>query len=59
MVNLLKDIGIVILDFKYSYILLKGLGNTFRDIIISLREDIRVGEPKILGKRIISTENNI
>ena len=51
--------GILILDFKYSYILLKGLGESFRDVIISLRGDTRVGEPEILGERIISAENNI
>ena len=49
MVDLLKDMGIVIPDFLHSHILLKGLGDSFRDVIISLRGDTRVGEPKILG----------
>ena len=59
LVDLLKDIGIVIPDYEHSHILLKGLGDAFRDVIISLRGDTRVGEPTILGKRIISAENNI
>ena len=59
MVDLLKDIGILIPDFMHSHILLKGLGDSFRDVIISLRGDTRAGEPEILGQRIISVENNI
>ena len=59
MVDLLKDMGIVIPDFEHSHILLKGLGDSFRDVIISLRGDTRVGEPEILVDRIISAENNI
>ena len=59
LVDLLKDMGIVIPDFEHSHILLKGLGEVFRDVIISLRGDTRVGEPKVLGKHIISAENNI
>ena len=59
MVDLLKDMGILIPDFMHSHILLKGLGDSFRDVIISLRGDSRAGEPKILGQRIISAENNI
>ena len=51
--------GIVIPDYEYSHILLKGLGEAFRDVIISLRGDTRAGEPKVLGERIISAENNI
>ena len=59
MIDLLRDIGIVIPDFMYSHILLKGLGDSFRDVIISLRGDSRLGEPEILGQRIISAENSI
>jgi len=59
MVDLLKDMGILIPDFMHSHILLKGLGDSFRDVIISLRGDSRAGEPEILGQRIISAENNI
>ena len=59
MVDLLKDMGILIPDFMYSYILLKELGDSFRDVIISLRGDSRAGEPEILDQRIISAENNI
>jgi len=51
--------GIVIPDYEHSHILLKGLGDTFRDVIISLRGDKRAGEPETLGERIISAENNI
>ena len=56
---MLKDMGIVIPDFEHSHILLKVLGETFRDVIISLLGDIRAGEPEILAERIISAENNI
>ena len=59
MVDLLKDMGIIIPAFEHSHILLKGLGEAFRDVIISLRGDIRAGEPEVLGERIISAENNI
>jgi len=59
LVDLLKDMGIVIPDYEHSHILLKGLGEAFRDVIISLRGDTRAGEPKVLGERIISAENNI
>ena len=59
LVDLLKDMGIVIPDYEHSHILLKGLGDSFRDVIISLRGDSRAGEPEILGQRIISAENNI
>ena len=59
LVDLLKDMGILIPDFEHSHILLKGLGESFRDVIISLRGDTRAGEPEILGERIISAENNI
>src|SRR5882757_395379 len=59
LVDLLKDMGIIIPAFEHSHILLKGLGDSFRDVIISLRGDTRAGEPEILGDRIISAENNI
>jgi len=59
LVDLLKDMGIAIPNFEHSHILLKGLGDSFRDVIISLRGDIRAGEPEFLGERIISAENNI
>ena len=59
LVELLKDMGIVISDFMHSHILLKGLGESFRDVIIPLRGDTRAGEPETLGERIISAENNI
>ena len=59
LVDLLKDMGIVIPDFKHSHVLLKGLGEAFRNVIISLRGDTRAGEPETLGERIISAENNI
>ena len=51
--------GIVIPDFMHSHILLKGLGEVFRDVIIPLRGDTRAGEPETLAERIISAKNNI